>query len=349
MHRDQPRLPRERNLWLYERRHAVRRLHAATLREQRLGEPDRLQWSHARLSRQRYLRVCERRHAVRRLNPATLREQRLGEPDRVQRSHAPVCLGNGTCGCTNGATQCVGSTPQRCVNNAWVNQSTCSGDTPVCSAGNCVCTENETRCTGSGGSGRVQCRNGSWQTATSCSGTTPVCHGNGSCGCEPGAARCESPNQVATCSANRTWNVTTCPDYRACDGRNCVASAGLSGLVTCDPHTVCGAGEQCCYNSTAQEGECQPAAPVGTTCATSESLFEIDCDGPNDCGSSEVCCNVAYMRFVNFCSARSDCTGTGASVVCNLGQGAQNNPACTAGQTCAVSGGSATPYLAFCR
>jgi hypothetical protein len=54
------------------------------------------------------------------------------------------------------------------------------------------------------------------------------------------------------------------------------------------------------------------------------------------------------MRFVTFCSQRSACTGTGAAVLCNLDEGAQNNPACTTGQTCTRSTGG-LPYLATCK
>jgi hypothetical protein len=120
----------------------------------------------------------------------------------------------------------------------------------------------------------------------------------------------------------------------------------VAGTVACDTDTACGVGQQCCYTSSTSQGECQNAAPVGTTCATAENLFELDCDGPNDCSNGNICCNIAFMRFITTCLPPGDCTGTGASVVCNHSLGAQNNPACANGQTCTVL--STLPSLARC-
>jgi hypothetical protein len=55
------------------------------------------------------------------------------------------------------------------------------------------------------------------------------------------------------------------------------------------------------------------------------------------------------MRFVTFCGQRSACTGIGTTVLCNIDEGAQNNPACAAGQTCTRNTGGAIPYLASCK
>jgi hypothetical protein len=101
----------------------------------------------------------------------------------------------------------------------------------------------------------------------------------------------------------------------ACDGRNCTTGANAPGYVSCDASAICDVGEQCCYDATSSRGTCQTQAPTGSTCARNGNEFELDCDGPNDCSGGQVCCNVAYMRFVNFCTARDQCTGTGAAVV----------------------------------
>lgn len=258
----------------------------------------------------------------------------------------PVCLGSGTCGCTNGAVRCSGAIPQRCENNAWVSQPECAGEAPVCSAGACVCREGEQRC--SGGATRQRCTNGSFQPISSCSGANPVCSGDGVCGCEAGATRCESPRIVASCQADHTWSNTTCADNFACNGQTCTTGPAAPGYVACGPSLVCDVGEQCCYDATTSTGQCQGQAPIGSTCARREAEFEFDCDGPNDCGNGKVCCSVAYMRSVSFCAAPGECTGQGAAVMCNASLGAQNNPACAAGKTCTIWSG-ALSYMATCR
>jgi hypothetical protein len=120
------------------------------------------------------------------------------------------CLSNGSCGCTDGEIQCVGSTPQRCVGNVWVNEPECYGDAPLCSNGACVCADGALRC--SGASEREQCLAGSWVTATSCEVPAPACN-NGSC-CQPGELDC------AACDG-------TAGNWDGCRGHGCAVCVEL--------------------------------------------------------------------------------------------------------------------------
>lgn len=58
------------------------------------------------------------------------------------------CLAGECAACADGAVGCAsGNQPRICMNGAWVNKGpACSGDTPTCEAGACVCTA--TKCSG---------------------------------------------------------------------------------------------------------------------------------------------------------------------------------------------------------
>jgi hypothetical protein len=55
----------------------------------------------------------------------------------VETSDAGEDAGDGATGCTTGALQCNGNTPQTCTGGAWVSQTACGGATPLCSNGVC--------------------------------------------------------------------------------------------------------------------------------------------------------------------------------------------------------------------
>jgi hypothetical protein len=56
------------------------------------------------------------------------------------------------------------------------NAKTCSGASPVCQDGTCLCTPTSKQCDPAGTNGVMTCdSNGSWGTPVSCYGTTPLC------------------------------------------------------------------------------------------------------------------------------------------------------------------------------
>ena len=257
----------------------------------------------------------------------------------------PVCLAaSATCGCADSppATQlCENSTtPRRCERNVWTPQRPCQGDNRDCYNGNCVCTQGDRRCNPAGSAARQTCDQRNW-TDTPCGGNEPICQGAGVCECDVGATRCQSTNQVAECDANRDWNVRVCPSNEACDGQDCAPSDAVAGHVSCNASTVCGPAEQCCHTATTGAATCFPGNPQQNSCVSSPSIYQLDCDGPNDCPSNNVCCNRAFMGFSTICTAQTDCAGTGTAIVCD-----RRNPNCPAGLTCTATG---FPTIWICK
>ncbi|MGD0526489.1 MAG: hypothetical protein ABSE49_15180 [Polyangiaceae bacterium] len=158
--------------------------------------------------------------------------------------------------CTNGATECMGSTPETCSGGQWVvADAACGGTTPSCLGGLCVaCTPGAVGCAGN--SSEICGSTGAWGGTIDCTPANQTCVAGACTGaCAPNQTQCAagdagagddagSGNAVQTCTSTGTWGTPI----------DCVNETCISGQCTgaCAPgQTECsGNGVQTCNNGT---------------------------------------------------------------------------------------------------
>lgn len=146
--------------------------------------------------------------------------------------------------CEGSEPQCSGAEVQTCTNGR-LRSSTCSEDTPVCSAGRCVecttanqcpsgeCTNNQ--CTPPCTSGVRECAdrslricaNGEWTTAPCPNGCINSGDADFCAECDAGEARCasESENGTQTCAGGRWSDTVPCIEGTTCSQGQCVSGS----------------------------------------------------------------------------------------------------------------------------
>jgi hypothetical protein len=136
-----------------------------------------------------------------------------------------------------------------------------------------------------------------------------------------------------TCSAAGGVVDTACAD--GCFNGACRSdgTVGLPGFVTCGTDNKRCTTAQGCFND--------PQAPGPGLCGGS-GLYEVRCDGPNDCSSSQVCCKRSqYIESHYLCfdgaSCPPDVDRTYYNLVCDPLQ-----PVCPTGMACAAA---QTPHI----
>ena len=146
--------------------------------------------------------------------------------------------------CVPHAVQCVGNSVSTCTGaGVWGVPQACSGLTPVCAAGVCVCANGSHKCVGNAVS---TCSANAWSAAVPCGGSTPVCSG-GACvlspacivilyayltvllsdhvRCANGATQCALGGGIQTCAAGAWGPTTACPLGQSCLAGVCTLSA----------------------------------------------------------------------------------------------------------------------------
>ena len=173
---------------------------------------------------------------------------------------------------------------------------------------------------GSGGNGATGGSGGGGATGGSGGGGAGYCHG-----------KCGSTNPVQMgadtcyCDGGCIASNNCCPDY----GPACNPAAG-AGQITCGSATCSKSGNFCCQQFV---GSGQPYKPQCFTQGTFCQGPDIHCDGPEDCGSGQVCCSVqstqgSYITVME-CRTPTQCDNAYQRVICG------NDPgACAAGQAC---------------
>ncbi|HEY3816854.1 MAG TPA: hypothetical protein VGL81_06780 [Polyangiaceae bacterium] len=160
--------------------------------------------------------------------------------------------------CTDGATACVGSTPETCSGGQWVlADAACSGTAAVCLAGGCAaCAPGTLGCVGNA---TATCSStGTWGGTVDCTSTNQACIAGACTGvCAPNQTQCADAdggaggagdagtgNAVQTCDSTGNWGAPS----------NCVNETCVSGACTgtCAPgQTQCsGNGVQTCSGGT---------------------------------------------------------------------------------------------------
>jgi hypothetical protein len=93
----------------------------------------------------------------------------------------PMCIAStGLCGCAPGS-RCLDNRPQTCVDGNWVSRLDCADDFPVCSGGECTCTEGTFICNGDGLS---RCNGRYYDFVRDCNSQTSFCDAaRGRCTC----------------------------------------------------------------------------------------------------------------------------------------------------------------------
>ncbi len=228
--------------------------------------------------------------------------------------------------CTVGALRCAdGNTPEQCVaqgkQTVWVAQADCAGDTPVCSAGSCVCSEGAADCQGRTAR---QCVGGVWQTET-CSGDAPICSG-GQCTCQDQSTECA--DGVARYCMNGEWQAPETCELGCFQGSCAVNTISEPGLVSCFPALglICSGATPFCsvLNYYTQ-----------FTCTATPASTSLACDGPNDCPEGFECCKGDYT----LCGTSCRPAGTCGSSQCFVGRPDltlcdPTAPSCATGTTC---------------
>lgn len=248
-----------------------------------------------------------------------------------------LCSAAGSCElapvCEDDATQCSGSSFQRCTGGQWrtvrecgvlgcsIARGGCFGDAgdecgsdADCGAGSCQAVS---------GGGRVCC--------------TAAC--NGACRrCAPSGTACENLADDAACGPIACPNDTTCRDFPAAVNTNrCVAGrCGSAGqLCTGTPRA---AGQVCSATSLCDDaGNCNvPKRPVGAACTTSAECALGNC-------VEGVCCNSACNGLCSTCAGTGICRAPAADSRCATGlcasAGVCQEPSVTCGtETCPIRG-----------
>lgn len=204
----------------------------------------------------------------------------------------------------------------------------CSGDTPLCRDGTCVCLQGSDECVSAEQAKR--CLEGLWVTQD-CAGQTPVCYGGECVQCTPGDVRCsEDRLGLRECSSEGIWSPKNCT--HGCANGECLPAGTVvhPDQVTCDTDSgeICSATSECCYITETSSGNC---GPVGD-CSQSGTVNTIECDGPNDCsGETPSCCYVQSGSGPRT-ECRDDCNAGGqefVATVCDPG-----DPVCPDGEFC---------------
>ena len=133
----------------------------------------------------------------------------------------------GTCVCSDGAGDCQGNLARHCTGGAWQVVETCSGSEPICSAGACVCSEGAGDCQGNLARHYA---GGAWQVTETCSGPEPICSA-GACVCQEGAGDCQG-NLARHCSGGAWQVVETCSGSEICSAGACVCQDGSVECVS---------------------------------------------------------------------------------------------------------------------
>ncbi len=228
---------------------------------------------------------------------------------------------------TNGTSRCVNSGTtgkiEKCINNIWTEQNTCSSNYSCNSAGTACgsCINDAKQC-----SGRIPqtCSGGKWTGNSECS-SDKICSGAGNC------TSCSTNQHVYqnTCENNSTTNCGS--NGHACDVEHATNSCSTSGVCsfTCDSnYHKNSAGTGCEVNSITDCGASHAKCDVehATNSCSTSGVCSFTCDSNyhknsagtgcevnsiTDCGASHAQCNVA--NATNTCSTSGVCGFTCSS------------------------------------
>ncbi len=233
--------------------------------------------------------------------------------------------GAGPCGA--GTQQCKGNVPQLCSSaGVWQDQTACSGSTPTCSGGACICTAGTLQCKTDGITPQFCASTGVWQDRTACSGATPVCNGAGVCGaCQATLRKCDKATPMV-CSAAGVWEAqTVCSGTTPfCAGGACTATCPGNGGPTMKllPEGYCidtteVTREQ--YQTWLASGAAAKPASQISNCAWNDSYLP-GTDARNDWPPGM---NItAPITFIDWCDAYAYCAGVGKRLCGKIGGGA---------------------------
>lgn len=265
--------------------------------------------------------------------------------------------------CTNGMYQCVGAELQKCVDNAWVKQTTC--DSPaLCTAkstsGSCKARECENgaeACSNSKASSKL-CKDYVWEL-TLCS---TVQQGS-KCSMSNGHASCQLPvctngyscdgNTLKRCENNAYTYTKDCGNSATCDASagKCVANECAEGNYSCASSTL----RKCENGKWVSKATCtanQQCSAENKKCVDNEcKADEFKCDGKAlyDCVNGK-------WHLVETCTASQTCDASAGicqnAAVCGYGNKCENNnlykclngawvlqKECAQGETCSSSAG----------
>ncbi len=244
------------------------------------------------------------------------------------------------------ATRCVTAGPNagRCA--ACLDNTQCSGATPVCDAATnacAACTATASACTAplvcassGGNSGRcVPCT-----TNAQCSGATPVCDtaSNTCVACNrEGAPACPSSTVCVTAGAN-AGRCLGCNTAMDCAGATPVCDTATNTCVPCARDAQCPAATPACVTSGEGAGRCVGCLTAShctspMVCDTAMRVC-VGCNTNSDCAGETPFCDGA-TRMCRACT-ESDCTGdTPACAAAGASRGrcvqctAERSTACT--------------------
>jgi hypothetical protein len=146
-----------------------------------------------------------------------------------------------------------------------------------------------------------------------------------------GCADCTTFCQCGAPASGFDGCMVVCQGSGGAGGTDGGSGAGGSGGTGGGAGTSANAGVKC------GTGSCDPAGSCCVTngnsaCETQCNGTVVSCDGPEDCGSGEVCCgssgsNGSYTGF----ACKNGCSGVGDVIVCHASQD------CPTGTNCTVS------------
>lgn len=290
----------------------------------------------------------------------------------------PICLAaTGKCvGCAPGTpprcSGAVGSAGREvCGDQGGWQRRDCSGDTPVCHAGNCVaCAPSATQCTGGRPQDRRQCSAaGAWQAAN-CN-SSDVCWEGDCVECNPttAAPRCmSSGGPTREVCIDGQWRDQSCDGQQVCVDGACLACDPASQSAQCLPDTndaarricrdggwlrsdcaaptpvcrddgrcVCEEGERRCADNGGRQ-RCAGGVWIDDACAQAHCRDGecVECVDDDDCPGDFPACVAGACE----CDVGDErCTATGAHQVCS-GSTWDNAPCAGDSPTCDSASGA---------
>jgi len=287
-----------------------------------------------------------------------------------------VCSADADCGAgkwcgSDGACRACGeSDPARCGTAlSAAGCAVCSGTTPACNAGTCVCSADsdcgagswcgaDGGCHACGDSDPARCGGATTAagcvtcaaTAPECSGGTCVCTADSQCGagawCFGGA--CTTCGIADALHCGTTGTPAGC---MVCSGETPTCSAGA---CVCTADATCGTGKYCnagaCVSCGLEDAQhCgYPLTPAGCSVCSGEtpacSEGKCVCSGDSDCGNGKFCSNGACLACSTSDAAHCGAAQTGAG----CGVCAGETPVCRGGTCDACETDAECPAGKYC-
>lgn len=112
---------------------------------------------------------------------------------------------------------------------------------------------------------------------------------------------------------------------RSCDDLNW--RAGNAGELACPGVSgcSCGGADICCVTADVASSSSSATCSSEATCRN----LAFTCDGPEDCGSEEVCCAIMTSGGGSSCIAPSECFGLDEHVMCRSDDDCESLEHCT--------------------